>query len=244
MQKKSHFQIIDIARGGAIALMFIYHFCFDLNYFGFVTFNFNSDPFWLNFRTIIVSCFLFIMGISMAIATNKSLNVKNYLKRLALILGYAAIVSLSSYLMYPQSMIFFGILHFVAVATVLALLFTRFYWANLIFGISIVIFSALYQFPIFDQPYLQWFGLMSHKPLTEDYVPLFPWFGVVLIGLFFGKLVFLNKTSVFAKKCQNWSSNVQIAKLFAFGGKHSLHIYMLHQPIFIGLLYILVSVTG
>ncbi|VAX01296.1 Mlr1315 protein [hydrothermal vent metagenome] len=244
MQKKSHFQIIDIARGGAIALMFIYHFCFDLNYFGIVSFYFTTDPFWLNFRTIIVSCFLFIMGVSMAIATNKSLNLKNYLKRLAIILAYAAIVSLSSYLMYPKSMIFFGILHFVAAATVLALIFTRLYWTNLILGIVIVIFSASFEFRIFDLAYLQWFGLMTHKPLTEDYVPLIPWFGVVLIGLFFGKLVFLNKSSAFSKKCQNWSTNVRIAKIFAFGGRHSLHIYMLHQPIFIGLLYIILSVTG
>ncbi|MFV2060950.1 MAG: DUF1624 domain-containing protein [Gammaproteobacteria bacterium] len=244
MNKTHHFQIIDVARGSAILLMFIYHFCFDLSYFGYTTFQFNADPFWLNFRTFIVSSFLFIMGISMALATNKSINYKRYLKRLLLIVVYAILVSTSSYLMYPDSMIFFGILHFVAAASILSLIFIRWYWFNLILGISLIIFSASFKFELFNMPYLQWFGLMTHKPITEDYVPLLPWFGVVLTGLFFGKLIFIESTSPFSKKCRNWSSNTQIARILTFGGKHSLHIYILHQPVFIGLLYIIVSMTG
>ncbi|MFV1983316.1 MAG: heparan-alpha-glucosaminide N-acetyltransferase [Thiohalomonadales bacterium] len=244
MSKQGHFQIIDVSRGVAIALMIIYHFCFDLNYFGFASFHFSTDPFWLNFRSIIVSSFLIIMGISLAIATNKTLNVKKYLIRLLLLVTYAAIVSVSSFLMYPDSMIFFGILHFVAFASVLALLFTRLYWLNFILGSSIILFSTLFKFQLFNLPYLQWIGLMTHKPITEDYVPLFPWFGVVLIGLFLGKLLFIDTSSIFSEKYQNWSSNALIARILAFGGRHSLHVYMLHQPILIGLLYIIVSAKG
>ncbi len=244
MSKTHHFQIIDIARGLAIFLMFIYHFCFDLTYFGFTSSQFNSDPFWLNFRTIIVSLFLFIMGVSMALATNKNINYKRYFKRLSLIVFYATIVSVSSYMMYPQSMIFFGILHFVAVASILSLAFIHLYWLNLIFGSSIILFTSFFKFQLFNIPYMQWFGLMTHKPITEDYVPMFPWFGVVLIGLFFGKLLLLNSQPLLPKKIQNWSTNVQIAKILAFGGKHSLHIYILHQPVFIGILYLIVSLKA
>jgi len=239
MNKAHHYQIIDIARGCAIALMFIYHFCFDLTYFGFTAFHFNTDPFWLNFRTIIVSCFLFVMGISLALATNKKLHLNRYLRRLSVIVAYAILVSTSSYIMYPNSMIFFGILHFVALASILGILFTPLYWLNLVLGISFILFSNTFQFKLFDLPYLQWIGLMTHKPITEDYVSLLPWFGVVLIGLFFGKLVFIESKSGFSKKCKEWSTNVLIARILAFGGKHSLHIYILHQPIFIGLLYII-----
>ncbi len=244
MSKSKHFQIIDVARGGAIALMFIYHFCFDLTYFGFTEFKFNTDPFWLNFRSLIVSSFLLVMGISLSLAANKSLNRTSFLKRLLMILVYAALVSLSSYLMYPNSMIFFGILHFVALASVLALFFIKLYWLNLVMGSFIIVFSLLFQSEFFELQYLQWIGLMTQKPITEDYVPLFPWFGVVLIGLFFGKLLFIESAATVAKWCRNWSSNSLIARILAFAGKYSLHIYMLHQPLFIALLYLFVSVKG
>ena len=182
-QHKQRIILIDLLRGLAIALMFIYHFCFDLNYFGYVSIQFNSDPFWLNFRSLIVSLFLGVVGFSLYLAHERHWNHLAWLKRFGLLTLASLAVSLGSYLMYPNSFIFFGILHFIALASLVGLLFIRLGYLNLLLGSIILIASNHFSHPFFNQPAWQWLGLMSHSPSTEDYVPFFPWFGIILIGL-------------------------------------------------------------
>lgn len=231
----SRYQAVDLLRGIAILLMFVYHFVFDLVYFKVLHINLNHEPFWLGFRGLIVSLFLGLVGVSLYLATARGLRVQSYMRRLALLVAYAGLVSAASYLLFPRSMIFFGVLHFIAVASVLGLLFTRFYWANLVLGAGAILLGFTVQHPVFDQPVLQWLGLMTRKPVTQDYVPLIPWFGVVLLGLFVGKTLYGGgRPHVLAR----WASQHPAARLLAFGGRHSLHIYMLHQPVFMGVLYL------
>lgn len=238
MVKQTRLQIIDSCRGIAIVMMFIYHFCFDLDFFAFIDIDMNHDPFWLNFRTLIVSSFLLLVGISFSFASQNKINRSAFLKRLGLLVFYAALVSGSSYLMYPKSMIFFGILHFIALASILGLLFYKLYWLNLLFGLALIVISLNVNHTFFDQSAWQWFGLMTYKPYTEDYVPLLPWFGLVLCGMFIGKYLYLkNKLDVL----KQWSSKHILARSLSFAGRYSIHIYMIHQPLFIGLLYVIVS---
>jgi len=233
---RQHYQIIDIARACAILLMFVYHFCFDLSDAGFVSIDFNNSAFWLNFRVLIVTSFLLLVGVSLAIASSKKLNRKRFLMRLLLLAAYSALVSVSSYAMFPNSWIFFGILHFILLASVLGLLFARLYWTNLLLGIALLGAGIFLKFSFFDQAYFQWVGLMTNKPITEDYVPLLPWFGVVLLGMFLGKLLFVKKALSISTTLMEWSSNKRLPRLLAFGGRHAIHIYILHQPVFIGLI--------
>lgn len=226
---------LDAFRGIAIVLMFIYHFCYDLDYFGFIEENFSYDPFWLTFRQIIVSLFLFMVGVSLYLASYKSLNQSRFAKRLVLILVYAAITTLTSWVMYPDYYIFFGILHFIAFASVFGLLFRYLGTVNLVLGLSIIIITIAFEHPFFDQSLYQWIGLMTHLPATVDYVPLFPWFGVVLIGMYFGqKVARLPRESYML----SWQPGNLLTKNLVLGGQYSLHIYMLHQPVFMGILYI------
>lgn len=219
-------------RGFAIVLMFVFHFSFDLNYFGVVRIQFLEDPFWLNFRCFIVSLFLLLVGISLHLATRKGIRWRSWSKRMALLLVYAMLVSLGSWMMFPETFIYFGILHFIALASILGLLFTRLYWLNLLLGISLILLDINYSNALFNSPHLQWFGLMTYLPATEDYVPLLPWFGVVLIGMFIGKTLFDDNPMAWL----SWNSPQPIARWLGFGGRHSIHIYMLHQPVFIGVL--------
>lgn len=233
--------LIDVLRGSAIGLMFIYHFCFDLNYFGHVRLDFNHQPFWLGFRALIVSLFLGVVGISLQLAHTRHWRARPFFQRLGLLVGAALLVSLSSYLIYPNSFIFFGILHFIAVASLLGLLFLKLYYLNLILGVLVISIGLTVSQPFFDQPALQWFGLVTHKPITEDYVPLLPWFGVVLIGMFLGRWAVTQQP---IPAWLQWQNEHFVSRTLAFGGKHGLLIYLLHQPILLGLLYLITRLVN
>ena len=130
---------------------------------------------------------------------------------------------------------FFGILHFIALASVLGLLFKRrWLWFNLVCGIALLVIGIKLQHPIFNHNALQWLGLMTHKPPTEDYVPLLPWFGVVLLGMTLGKYLHLHNKGFIYKPIKS-ILGLQLAGM----GRHSLLIYMLHQPILLGGLWLL-----
>ena len=232
--RKQRYLIVDVLRGLAIAMMFHFHFTYDLNHFGFLRADFYRDPFWLNYRSLIVSLFLGLVGVSLTLATRRGLRWQAFLRRLGMLLGFAALISIVSYIQFGERFIFFGILHFIALASVLGLLFLRFYWFNLVLGLALILLGNFFSHSFFDQSALQWIGLMTHKPFTEDYVPLLPWFGVVLLGMFLGKLLFQQRPVAWL---QNWHSRDPLTRTLAFGGRHSLIIYMLHQPVFMGLLY-------
>lgn len=237
---KKHFEIIDLARGFAILLMFIYHFSYDLDYLGFIQENFATDKFWINFRLLIVASFLTVMGISLYLASYRGLNKKRFKQRLTLLMIYSLLVSASSWVMFPDAIILFGILHFITLASILGLLFIRLGIVNLFLGLTIILMGQFVEYPIFNQAYLHWIGLMTELPYTVDYVPLFPWFGIVLIGIYLGQL--LSQRSA-ESALLNWKNQHPVSKLMTLGGRHSLHIYMLHQPLFLGILYIISLIT-
>ncbi len=244
MKKKKqhqHFDFLDVSRGFAILLMFVFHFCYDLDYYGFIQQDFTADPFWTNFRTLIVTLFLLIMGCSLYLASYRGLHKPRFRRRMQLLVFYAALVSLGSWIMFAKAMIFFGILHFIAVASLLGLLFVHLGLYNLLLGVILIVAGNTLQLAFFDQPLLQWFGLMTYLPVTVDYVPFLPWFGVVLIGLWLGQQ--LTRLPPQHPLLQ-WRSRDRFTRLLRLGGLYSLHIYMLHQPVFLGILYLVKQFSG
>lgn len=233
--KQPRFAAIDALRGSAVALMAAYHFCFDLAYYGWIQVNFNGDPFWLRSRAFIVSLFLCVVGISLVLANRNGIDWRAWLRRFGVLAGCAALASASSYAMFPRSWIFFGVLHFVAVASLLGLAFLRWPRFGLAMGMVLVVAGLNVASPFFDRPGLQWLGMMTYKPFTEDYVPLLPWFGVVLIGLFIGRMALQEKRLA---PLMAWRPQGATGRTLAFAGRHSLLIYMLHQPLLMGVLYL------
>ncbi len=230
---KQRYLYVDVLRGLAVAMMIIFHFSYDLDHFQFIDADFYRDPFWLNFRTLIVSLFLCLVGVSLYLAMGKQLNLRHFLYRLVLLVGAATLVSVGSYFSDPNRVILFGVLHFIVIASVLGLLFRRLYWTNLLLGIALVVLGNQFQHVWFNAPTWHWIGLMTHKPITQDYVPLLPWFGVVLLGMFFGQLM---KDSPLLKS--SYKKDNPVIRLLRFGGVHSLIIYLLHQPLLFGAFYL------
>lgn len=223
-------EVIDVLRGIAILLMVIYHFCFDLNQFGVIHAHFNEEPFWLASRTVILSLFLGLVGASQ-ILCGQGGSRRSFLHRTAQLAACCAAVSAASFVMFPKSWIFFGVLHFILVASFLGRLFLRWHWANLALGALLVAIGTGMEFPAFNHPGLQWIGLMTFKPLTEDYVPLLPWFGVVLFGMFAARTLLAAQSPWLS-----WRARKNPSRLAALAGRHSLAIYMIHQPLMLGLL--------
>lgn len=231
MTKPIRSPIIDTLRGLAIIAMMAYHFGFDLSMQGYIVQDLNHSLPWLVARSLILGTFLFVSGFSLVLAQHHP--AKRRLTRLARIAGGALLVSVGSYFMFPDSWIYFGVLHFVVVAGLLCWPLASHEKWLLPIGIAILGIGLFYQSSIFDQPLLQWLGMMTHKPITEDYVPIFPWLGILLIGLYAGHWALRRKTS--------WPLTISpptTLKPVAWLGRHSLAVYMIHQPLLLGALWI------
>jgi uncharacterized membrane protein len=186
----------------------------------------NQHPFWLGWRAVIVGLFVAIVGVSVMLSP--AYNWRSLVKRVGIIGGAAVAISGVSYGLFGSRFIFFGILHFIALASIIAVLFRRAYGFNLILGVSLWLIGVTVQHEFFNQAQWQWFGLMTHKPATEDYVPFLPWFGVVLVGMFAGRYLQLHPTCCFI-------SNNKLTQSLSQLGQYSLWIYLLHQPILFAL---------
>lgn len=226
--------VVDIARGVAIVLMFAFHFCFDLKYFGFVQVDIYHAPFWRYSRAAIVTLFLLVVGVSLLLAHAEGIRWPAVRRRTLLLVTAAAVVSAGSYLLFPRSYIFFGVLHFIALASLLTLPFVRVHKFALFAGLLLLWIGLSASNPVFDQPLLNWFGLMTYKPITEDYVPLLPWLGVVLIGIFIGGWLRNSRSGLVRWQCTAWPCSA-----LGWAGKHSLLLYLVHQPLLLTLLYLI-----
>lgn len=232
MERSQRIHHIDTLRGLAIAMMIAYHFCFDLDYFGVIDADLNHDPFWLVARTLIVTLFLAVMGVSLQLAHRQGIRWHAVSRRFALLVGCAVLVTLATWALFPRSYVFFGILHFIALASLLGLPFLNRPWLAITCGTALLGLGIFWSHPFFNGAPWQWIGLMTYKPITEDYVPLIPWFGVVLLGMAAGMT--LRKAP--AKKLPvGWRGTL------AWAGRHSLPIYLLHQPVLLGMLYLVTS---
>ena len=235
MTSRERFDRLDALRGVAIVWMAVFHFCYDLNYFGFIRQNFYVDPVWTKQRIAIVSLFLFCAGLGQAVALQQGQGWPRFWRRWAQVAGCAVLVSLGSSLMFPRSWISFGILHGIAVMLVLARLLAPLRSGLWIAGWVALLLPQFVQLAFFDTRWTNWVGLVTHKPVTEDYAPVLPWLGVMLWGLAAGRWGL--------EKRRAWFTGALPAGLgpLATLGRWSLSFYMLHQPVLIGLLWAIVA---
>lgn len=227
------FDRIDGLRGLAVVWMTAFHFSFDLAHAGLWTQNFYADPFWTWQRTCIVSLFLFCAGLGQAVAARHALGWPRFWRRWAQVAGCALLVSAGSAFMFPNSWIYFGVLHGIAAMLLIARLTAG--WGLWLWPMGALAvaskFIATYAISIsasalfFNQKSVNWLGWITQKPITEDYVPIFPWLGVLWWGMAAGFWLL--------KKHPRWLQGTAPRPL-AWLGRWSLPYYMLHQPVLIG----------
>lgn len=225
---------LDMARGGALVAMFAYHLVWDLAHFGYIDGRTPFLPQMRIFSHVIASSFLFIAGLSLALARRAPFDWPAYWKRIALVSAAAALVTVASWLLFPAGLIFFGILHCIAAASIVALPFLFAPWpAALVAGLVAWALPQFLAFAAFDAPALIWIGLGRAVPSSNDFRPFLPWAGALLIGLAAG--LFMLKRGGF-DALRGIAAPNPPARLLAFAGRHSLAVYLIHQPVFFALL--------
>ncbi len=226
---------IDLLRGIAIILMVFYHLGFDLqeicgirNFFG-IRFDITSRSLTLA-QYFFAGVFVILSGISSTLSHD---NVRRALKLLAV----AIVVTVVTYVYSPALTIHFGILHCLGVSILIyGLVFAKARWLTAaiggaaILGIGLALPAILKSAPVrFD--WLLPFGITSPTYSSYDYFPLLPWFGIFLIGAALGRSVYASRRSLLPLRLPSNPVN--------WAGRQSLWIYILHQPLLLGILYLL-----
>ena len=215
--------LLDLLRGFTVVLMIIFHFSFDLNFFKIIEFDIINHPFWYFFPRLIVFLFLFCTGWALAITHQAAIKWKAFLKRLLLISFWAFVISLTTYWCFPDNWIYFGTLHAIFTISLMSMPFLR--QPNICMAIALLLFIP----SIFLDFNLPWLHLEHH---SWDYISPFPWVGASLLGIWASnKLQYLPWNQLSFKQ-----SN--IFKSLNYLGKHSLFIYLSHQPILFALFYL------
>jgi uncharacterized membrane protein len=235
--KEQRFWEVDAARGVAIAMMVVYHLVYDLDNFGGYGIE-STSGFWAYFADATASAFLLLVGISLAISYSRASAggrrrglFGKYLRRGLRIFAYGMALTIVFFVL-DMGVVAFGILHLIGVSIILAYPLLKFRLPNLILGLSLIAVGVYMRIEGLssESPWLLPFGIVPENLVMPDYRPLLPWFGVVLLGLFAGNVLYRGTKRPAVKGAP------VVARPLLPLGRNSLFIYLVHQPILIALL--------
>ncbi|MBE7200535.1 MAG: DUF1624 domain-containing protein [Parafilimonas terrae] len=234
--------VIDAARAAALAAMATYHTLWDLGHLRLTAENYAGTPAGRAAAEVIAGSFLILVGVGLVLMNGRGIRMRPTLLRLARIGAAALAVTVGTWITFPDAFVFFGILHCIALSSVLGLPFL-FLPAPITALAAAAVLAAphLAQAPILDAPALLFLGLGTVTPRTNDYVPLFPWFGLVLAGIVLGRAAL---PRLAGSRLGAWTPRSAFGRAATFAGRHSLAIYLIHQPVLLAMLTGLVTVTG
>lgn len=225
--------LVDMARGLALAAMVVFHGAWDLSNADLIAADVSGDPRWQWFARCIAASFLMITGVSLVLAHGSGFNARRFWRRWLLLAGAAALVTLGTWFMFPDGYVFFGILHHIALASLITLPCVGWPPAlTLLAGLLAIALPHLVRSTLFDSALLVWTGLAERVPDSVDFVPLFPWIGFVLAGVALGRVIRHRLVA------NGWQARNAVARLTALAGRHSLAFYLVHQPVILGLIWL------
>ena len=217
MSDRKRYIIIDVIRGLAVLLMIIFHLTFDLNFLRIIHIPFLNNIYWIGFGRFILILFLVCVGISLSIVHKENIRWNLFKKRIYKIGCWALIITIVTYKIAPKHFVFFGILHCIAVASLAGIFFVKRPRLSLLLCFVIVIPDLIFHPTII--PVAEWLGV-----IPMDYIPFYPWFGMVLLGIFLESMGF-HRIPL---------RNTRLTRALGSMGQHSLKIYLIHRPILFG----------
>jgi len=245
---------LDFLRGIAIIMMMFMHFSYDIRYeFGFDTFSYlKSSWFWEFVHPIIIVLFVGLSGLCCSFSRN---NLKRGLRLLAVAMTFTVVTYGITYFMGIECLIIFNVLHMLSVSTLVYAFVTfiekktkikpeQMTFILIMVGIYIIILNIrLYYYDNVTSNMLFYpLGIqIKGEPMVADYLPLIPWLGVFLTGAGAGRMLYSDKKTLFPG-----TSEVvrRITAPLEFLGRHSLIVYIVHQPIIYGILYVILLACG
>ncbi len=232
--------LLDTARGVALLAMATYHFTWDMEFMGYLAPG-TAETGWLKlYARAIASTFLFIVGVSLVLANTPEIRWRSFWKRFAMIAAAALAISVVTRFVFPGEWIFFGILHCIAVLSLLGLVFLRLPLPVTIAATAAIaaawvvdtwVTPDLLRSPIFNPRYLAWIGLAELPQRSNDYVPIFPWAVPFLLGM--TTTLIAMRTGLLERLAKLGTGS----SLPARAGRHSLAFYLIHQPVLIAVAY-------
>lgn len=222
-------------RGVAIIMMVIYHLLWDLSFFAVLPNIALQVGFWKYYQRTTASLFLTLVGVSLVVSYQRTRQATGeqrrpftkFFWRGAQIFSWGMVISLIVRLA-GIGKIDFGVLHLIGFAIIAAYPFLAFRWRNIGLWAVFYLAGTFLQPSMVHFPWLVWLGL--EPPFYEylDYFPVIPWFGVVLLGMGLGNLLYAaNERCLRLPDVGGWL----LCRWLQALGRHSLTIYLLHQPV-------------
>jgi uncharacterized membrane protein len=225
---------VDLARTAALGAMASFHLTFDLELFGLIARGTTTSGFFWYYARAIAGSFLFLAGLSLWLGHGGGIRWRAFLRRLAIVAGAAALVTAATRIAMPQAYVFFGILHAIAVSSVIGLAFLRLPAALTLSAAAVALWlPGVARGGIFDHPWLVWTGLSSIVLVSVDFEPVFPWVAPFLAGIAAGRI---GARAGLWDRLAGWPADSRrLWRVLAWPGRNSLLVYLVHQPVLIAL---------
>ena len=245
---------LDLLRGIAIVMMMCMHFSYDIRYeFGCDAFSYlESEWYWVFIHPLNLVLFVGVSGVCCAFSKN---NLKRGAKLLGVALAFTVVTGAVSYFTDIYCFILFNVLHMLSVSTLfyalLEYIFTklklndnaRAFITGLIGAyITTLLLRLHYLDGLSDNWLLIPLGIqVDGAPAVVDFMHIIPWMGVFLVGASLGKICYKEKKSLFPKPSDTFC---KIKAPLEFLGRHSLIVYLVHQPVGYGILWCIFQLMG
>jgi uncharacterized membrane protein len=228
--------VLDASRTAALVCMVWFHFNFDLMLFGHLPPGVMFTGYWPYFARGIAGSFLFLAGVSLWLAHSGGVRWPAFWRRFGIVAGAAALVSGVTYFSFGGGYVRFGILHAIAASSLIGLAFLRLPAAlTLVIALGVFLAPMGLRSDLFAAPWLLWLGLAPEVPPMMDYEPLLPWAAPFLAGI---ALADLADRAGLWQSLSRWRMTGRMGRALAWPGQHSLAVYLIHQPVLFGLVWL------